>query len=183
MTGADRKRERWAEASKAIADDSDAETQAWLDMPLVASDAVAVEWSVPEQLDAIRSKLDIPVTQLAELFSVSRKTVYDWYEGQSPCSAKRDQIHALLEALGQRSNIDLKRLKGFWNVALPGGSFRATLQGDAPAGPKLAAALTATLDELAAEMSTPPRVLRRGAAPCTGESTLSDIEHQSGSDW
>jgi predicted transcriptional regulator len=145
------------------------------------TDVAPTGWSVPEQLDTIKSQLDISVTQLAELFSVTRKTVYDWYEGQSPRNAKSAQINALIEVLGKRSDIDLKRLKGFWNVSLPGGSFRSTLQSDILSGLELTAALTAKLNELSAEMSATNRVPRQGATPYTSESTLADIEHRSDS--
>jgi hypothetical protein len=144
-------------------------------------DASTVESTVPGQLDLIKSQLDISVTQLAELFSVTRKTVYDWYEGQSPRNAKSDQIQALVGALDQHHNIDLKRLKAFWNIALPGGSFRSTLQSDTLSGPELTAALTAKLDELSAEMSASTRIPHRGAAPFAGESALADIERRSDS--
>jgi hypothetical protein len=147
------------------------------DRPL---DASTVESAVPGQLDQIKSQLDVSVTQLAELFSVTRKTVYDWYEGQSPRNAKSDRIQALVDALDQRRNIDLKRLKAFWNIALPDGSFRATLQNDTLSGLDLTAALTAKLDELSAEMAAMARVPRRGA-PYAGESTLADAEHRSDS--
>lgn len=137
--------------------------------------------TLPHQLDLIKERLDISVTQLAELFSVTRKTVYDWYEGQSPRNAKNGRINALAEALDEAHDVDLKRLKGFWDIALSGGSFRSTLQSDTLSGPELTAALLAKLNELSAEMSATNRSPRRGLSSHSGESTLADIERRSDS--
>ena len=141
----------------------------------------AVARTLPYQLDSIKERLDISVTQLAELFSVTRKTVYDWYEGQSPRNAKSDRINALAEALDKVDDVDLKRLKGFWSITLPGGSFRSTLQSDTLAGPELMSALVAKLNELSAEMSAPVRSPRREQSFSVGTPTVADIERRSDS--
>ncbi|WP_213780104.1 hypothetical protein [Caballeronia sp. dw_276] len=147
--------------------------------PPQSTETASAEWTVPEQLDAIKSRLDISVTQLAELFSVTRKTVYDWYEGQSPRNAKKgDKIRVLAELLNNSGEADLKRLKAVWNIALPGGSFLSTLQSDTLVGSDLTDALAAKLNGLSVEMAAMANPVRRTGV-FIGNSNLADIDRRS----
>ncbi|ASV97589.1 hypothetical protein [Paraburkholderia aromaticivorans] len=145
-----------------------------------ASGQSAAELSTPGQLDMVKTRLGISVTQLADLLGVTRKAVYDWYEGAAPRPTMIGRINSLADALGSFDDTDLKKLKAVWNITLPSGSFRSTLQSDTLSGPDLTAALVAKLNELSAEMSATTRSSRRASA-YVGESSLSDIDRRSDS--
>jgi predicted transcriptional regulator len=52
------------------------------------------------QLAQICLKNDIPVTDVAEFFKVSRVTVYDWFKGKTVVSGKHaDRMKKLIEKL------------------------------------------------------------------------------------
>lgn len=137
--------------------------------------------SVPERLDTIKTKLGISVTQLADLFGVTRKTIYDWYEGKGPRAPMEARIDSLLESLTEFDDSDLKKLKSVWNIDLNGGSFRSALQSDTLSRSDLTAALVVKLNELSAEISAISRSSRRATPAYIGESSLADIERRSDS--
>ena len=52
------------------------------------------------QLGQICLKNDIPVTDIAEFFAVSRMTVYNWFKGDAVVSGKHvDRMKKLIEKL------------------------------------------------------------------------------------
>lgn len=78
-----------------------------------------------DRLGPIKEQLALSVTQLAELFGVTRKSIYDWYDGKEPRSSTEKRLEILTEALRTiPDNADLKRLKVVWNIPLSGKSFR-----------------------------------------------------------
>lgn len=82
---------------------------------------------ISERLDLIKDRLALSITQLAELFGVTRKTVYDWYEGTEPRRNTINRVETLIEALNRYSELDLTRLKTMWSIPVSGKSFRAVL--------------------------------------------------------
>lgn len=82
--------------------------------------------SFKEQLDEIKANLSLSITQLAELFGVTRKTVYDWYEGATPRHGITSRMNILIDVLkSMPSEVDLPRLKTVWNIPVSGKSFRS----------------------------------------------------------
>ena len=82
--------------------------------------------SFKEQLDEIKTGLTLSITQLAELFGVTRKTVYDWYEGTTPRHGITSRMNILVDVLkSMPSEVDLPRLKTVWNIPVSGKSFRS----------------------------------------------------------
>lgn len=78
-----------------------------------------------DRLNPIREQLALSITQLAELLGVTRKSIYDWYEGSEPRSNTVTRMEILGEALQSVSNdVDLTRLKVVWNIPIAGDSFR-----------------------------------------------------------
>lgn len=81
--------------------------------------------SFKDQLNDIKTDLNLSVTQLAELFSVTRKTVYDWYEGTTPRNRVASRMNTLIDVIKSiPSDVDLSRLKTVWNIPISGESFR-----------------------------------------------------------
>lgn len=76
-----------------------------------AARANPVVKSLPERLALIRQVLKIRVTELADVFSVSRQAVYKWLAGESmPDEPKMNRIMAL-ERLAERvQNEDLRQV-------------------------------------------------------------------------
>ena len=134
--------------------------------------------STAERLDMVKSLLKISVTQLSDLFGVTRKSVYDWYEGKGPRAPMSGRIDSLIDALAGVPDANLRKLAAMWNIALPGGSFRSTLQSATLTGYDLTAALVAKLNELSVEMSAAARPSRRSAV-YVGESNIADIDLRS----
>ncbi len=108
--------------------------------------------SLVDQLDAIKDFLGLTVTQISELFKVTRKTVYDWYDGAEPRSNVDARIKALYHLVSSKADkLDLKNLKKVWNLPLNGKSFIDLLNTQTDLH-QLEAALSGKLDELAPRM-------------------------------
>lgn len=78
-----------------------------------------------DRLTTVQNKLSLSITQVAELFSVTRKSVYDWFDDKStprPATATRAEI--LLDIIKESPiETDLSRLKTVWNIPVSGRSF------------------------------------------------------------
>ena len=84
-----------------------------------------------DQLNDIKTDLTLSITQLAELFSVTRKTVYDWYEGTTPRNRVASRMNTLIDVIKSTpSDVDLSRLKTVWNIPISGESFRLIFNGE-----------------------------------------------------
>jgi transcriptional regulator with XRE-family HTH domain len=136
--------------------------------------------TISDRLNFVKETLGLSITQLAELFGVTRKTVYDWYEGAEPRQAMIGRLIALQEVFDASGDANLLRLKAFWSVPVNGRSFLSTLQSDTLAGPDLKAELLATLNGLSEEIDAPVRTSARKAGPLS-ESAISDIERRTDS--
>lgn len=112
------------------------------------------------QLNDIKSVLALSITQLAELFGVTRKTIYDWYDGTTPRKGITDRMNILIDALASTSSgTDLQRLKTVWNIPVTGKSFRA-LFNDEVLEPL---SFSTTLEEKLHELS--PRMVKKTISP------------------
>lgn len=119
--------------------------------------------SLTLQLDGIKDLLGLTVTQLSELFKVTRKTVYDWYDGADPRPIVMSRVSALHRILvSASSSVDLKRLKHVWNLPLSGDSFVDVLNGPLEQH-ALEAALSDKIGELADRMVSPTRRVSKGS--------------------
>src|SRR3989344_654582 len=110
-----------------------------------------------DQLNEIKDTLGLTVTQLAELFKVTRKTVYDWYDGADPRVGMGVRIETLDHLLHSSAlQGDMKRLKQVWNLPINGESFIDVVNSGLDHY-HLKAALEGKLEELAPRMVPPTR--------------------------
>lgn len=109
--------------------------------------------ALSERLNQVKNRLDLSITQMAELFGVTRKSVYDWYEGVEPRQIKISRMETLIDVLMDESiNADLKRLKVVWNIPISGHSFREVFNNDKLDAVSLKSKLISTLHELSPRM-------------------------------
>lgn len=127
------------------------------------------------QLTLIQTELDLSVTQMSELFSVTRKTIYDWMDGTEPRSGALSRISLLQEMIStaKARGWELKRVRTVWNLPLSGSSFRQILANDGLDRSSALEALLAKLDELAPRMGMHSQV---GKKINLGDSHISDID-------
>ena len=134
--------------------------------------------AVAERLDLIKDRLALSITQLAELFGVTRKTVYDWYEGTEPRRNAVNRMEILIEVLNRASpEVDLARLKAVWNVPVSGTSFRAVLGDDNLNAGTLQKALLEKLNELSTRMVATTSPMRKTTSQF-GEAPLAEFERR-----
>lgn len=102
-----------------------------------------------DQLNPIKDRLALSITQVAELFGVTRKSVYDWYEGVEPRANTRWRMEILIDALSSiPAEADMQRLKVVWNIPVSGQSFRAVFNNDKLDKKSLPTKLKSKLQEL-----------------------------------
>jgi len=78
-----------------------------------------------DRLNPMRKQLALSITQMSELLGVTRKSIYDWYDGIEPRSNTMTRLEILTKALQSVSaDVDLTRLKVVWNIPVSGESFR-----------------------------------------------------------
>ncbi|WP_157763359.1 hypothetical protein [Pseudomonas citronellolis] len=126
-----------------------------------------------EKLTSIQSTLGLSITQLAEIFGVTRKTVYDWFDGTEPRTALSGKIDVLSEVIANNSGVDLKRLKSVWGIPVSGKSFRELLAEDGLDRESMVRQASAKLAELG------PRIgagRARVSGVKLGNANLSDID-------
>ena len=134
--------------------------------------------AVAERLDLIKDHLALSITQLAELFGVTRKTVYDWYEGTEPRRSAVNRMEMLIEVLNRASpKVDLARLKAVWNIPVSGTSFRAVLGDDNLDADTLQKALLEKLNELSTRMVATTSPMRKTTSQF-GEAQLAEFERR-----
>lgn len=139
-----------------------------------SSNSYAVALS--ERLNQVKSRLDLSITQMAELFGVTRKSVYDWYEGVEPRQIKTSRMETLIDVLMETStNADLKRLKAVWNISISGHSFREIFNDDKLDANSLKSNLIAILHELSPRMAKSTNSVHKTAAQL-GSAHLVDID-------
>jgi predicted DNA-binding protein YlxM (UPF0122 family) len=125
----------------------------------VAKNVNSVE--LVEQLDFLKDHLGLSVTQMAELFSVTRKSIYDWYEGTIPRVEKLNKAHTLVQVVSELQKVDVRRLKTVWNIKRNGQSFLDILGSDEINNADLQTALRSKLDELSSQMVTTASLVTR----------------------
>lgn len=131
-----------------------------------------------ECLNPIRERLSLSITQLAELFAVTRKSIYDWYDGVEPRSSVTNRLEILIEALKRiPDDVDLKRLKVVWNIPIGGKSFLSVYNNVNLENASLLTELTTKLHEL-----SPRLVKKTGSRVKTttqlGESHLAEFDRR-----
>lgn len=113
-----------------------------------------------QDLGFIRERLSLSVTQISELFGVTRKSVYDWFEGASPRPMMMEKISALSAVLTEApAAADLSRLKAVWKLGGATPSFLSIIGDDTLDANSLRVALAEKLDELAPRLVPSPRAL------------------------
>lgn len=108
------------------------------------------------KIDLIKSKFALSVIQVAELFNVTRKAVYDWYDGAEPKSATAARIN-IVKGLDRElfpPDTDLAQLKLFWKIPVSGTSFLSLLSNDLLGDAELRVALIDKINELSPRMGT-----------------------------
>lgn len=128
------------------------------------------------RLDQIKERLGLTVTQMAELFGVTRKSIYDWYEGTPPRKQHEDRISILIEVLNDLSSTtNLQSLKNIWHMNIAGESFVGVLHDERLDYALLLDSLTKKINELSPFMAT-PRLSSRNAKGQIGMAQLSEFE-------
>lgn len=133
--------------------------------------------STIQKINSIKEKLSLSITQLAELLNVTRKAVYDWYEGAEPTKKSIVSRINVLYSLENyiHSEIDITRLKTCWKIPLSERSFLSILNNEELGEEELRLALIEKINELSARMATTdaPKIRLSKGLPT---SQLSDIE-------
>lgn len=132
---------------------------------------------ISERLDLIKDRLALSITQLAELFGVTRKTVYDWYEGTEPRRNAINRIETLIEALNRYSELDLTRLKSMWSIPVSGKSFRAVLNDENLDAETLQNTLAKKLDELSTRMVATTSTMQKTTSQL-GDAQLAEFDRR-----
>lgn len=84
-----------------------------------------------EKLEFIQSKLDLSITQMSELFGVTRKAIYDWFDGAEPRRNIQTKIETLIDLLADIPEvIDISKLKAVWKIPVSEKSFLAVFNED-----------------------------------------------------
>ena len=80
-----------------------------------------------DKLNTIKTTLNLSISQLSELFYVSHKTVYDWYDGiTQPNSNIIQRVDILIDILYTLpSDVNIRRLKSIWKIPIYNKSFLA----------------------------------------------------------
>ena len=128
----------------------------------VSGEEILSSAMMAERLDKIKNQLALSITQMAELFSVTRKSVYDWYDGAEPRSDKLSRMEILNDVIAVTpATVDMRRLKSVWNVCVEGKSFLAVFSDDSLENTALEIALTKKLHELFPRMVTTTSLMAR----------------------
>ncbi|MDH4610308.1 hypothetical protein [Pseudomonas sp. BN102] len=133
----------------------------------------ATKLSTKERLGNVQSCLDLSITQMSELFGVTRKAVYDWMDGAEPRSAALSRIVLLEDIIASTKGVDLKRLKTVWNLPVSGRSFKQVLADDALDKGDLLKEALAKISELAPRMGM---AKIKGSDVFLGDAHLTDID-------
>lgn len=132
--------------------------------------------SLNQRLDLIKSRLSLSITQLADLFGVTRKAIYDWYEGAEPRRIMMSRIEILIDVLETvPPEVDLRRLKALWNIPISGKSFRAVFDDEDIAS--LRTVLAEKLNELSPRMVATTSSMRKTATHF-GEAHLAEVDRR-----
>jgi hypothetical protein len=135
--------------------------------------------SLLDNLNTIKSDLSLSVTQIADLFNVTRKAVYDWYDGAEPRANTVTRINALADVLSScTGNFDVSRLKSIWKIPVSGQSFLNVLNDEGLDATNLQQALTDKLNELSPRLAAPSGASLRTSV-ALGQAHLSDIDRRS----
>lgn len=128
-----------------------------------------------EQLEAVQAKMKLSITQVAELFGVTRKTVYDWYDGKTtPRSTASNRLEVLSEIINSKSkNLDIGRLKTVWNLPISGKSFLSIINDETLNPVELRTEAAKKLSELGPRLAP---VAANGTALYLGEAHTSDVD-------
>jgi DNA-binding transcriptional regulator YiaG len=131
-----------------------------------------------ERLDLIKSRLALSITQLAELFGVTRKAIYDWYDGAEPRRATTSRMELLIEILDAvPERIDIRRLKAVWNIPVSGKSFLAVFGDDKLDSISLRAVLKEKLHELSPRLVATTNSIQKRTSQL-GEAHLAEIDRR-----
>lgn len=121
--------------------------------PASFEEQIARTQSAVKSIDRIKIDLGLSITQLAEVFGVTRKTVYDWYDGAAPRAAVISRTHLLQSVIAAApSHFDMTRLKLAWKMDGEGRSFLAILNDDGLNEATTKAALVEKLNELSSRL-------------------------------
>lgn len=134
--------------------------------------------TLAESLDLIKDRLALSITQMSELFGVTRKAVYDWYEGAEPRAAMINRIETLIDIINTaRPDIDLQRLKAVWNIPVSGRSFIMVFGDDSISIDTLRTTLVEKLDDLSPRMVKKTNSTQKTTSQF-GESRLAEFDRR-----
>lgn len=117
---------------------------------ITIQETITADITFKGQLEDLQTNLGLSITQLAQFFGVTRKSIYDWLDGTAPRTAntrRLDIMSAIIAANGDR--INLKRLKGVWLTSVNGQSFMDIISEDSLGDEEKIAKASLKLAELA----------------------------------
>lgn len=130
--------------------------------------------SFKARLEVIQGELGLSITQIAQLFGVTRKAVYDWLDGSEPRVNIANRMELISSVINQNSaQLNLKRLKGVWLTAVNGRSFIDILSDESLDEASRLAEATGKLEELAPRLGQEAPKLSK---TFLGSAHVSDID-------
>jgi DNA-binding transcriptional regulator YiaG len=131
-----------------------------------------------ERFDLIKERLALSITQMAELFGVTRKAVYDWYDGAEPRPTMMNRMEILIDVINSVPlEVDLRRLKAVWNIPISGKSFRTVFSDDSMDINTFRTALVEKLNELSTRMVEKTNSMQKSAVQF-GEAQLTEFDRR-----
>lgn len=131
-----------------------------------------------DQLNKIKARFALSITQMAELFGVTRKSVYDWYEGTEPRNSITERMEVLIDVLDTLSpETNLHRLKIVWNIPVSGESFISVFNDSNIKTTTFRKVLEKKLLELSPRMTTKKTLLREPTVQL-GEAHLAEFDRR-----
>jgi hypothetical protein len=129
----------------------------------------------------LKDSLSLGMTGLAELLGVTRKTVYDWFDGVEP---RRDgrfaKVAALRVALEKIAIDERAMIKRIWDLPLTdGGTLRSILGAGEEDAVRLEAKIGRALQELKGEISTVEQLASKSTRSNFGIAHTEDLVRSS----
>lgn len=160
-------------------DAADVSTLSWLraqarlssDAPATPAEAVR---SNQEMVTTLRDR-GLPITAIAEMMGVERKTIYAWLDGSAVRDENAERLSALYQILNREMNGDFRPLYRVWNQAGPNGQVLRNMLSaknvDSASISETLAALRITMDHYA---KTERQKSNRGGNPALDELPVAD---------
>lgn len=126
-----------------------------------------------DRLVSVQKELNLSITQLADIFGVTRKSIYDWLDGAEPRAGSQSKVEILAD-IAKSSPVNLSKLKNVWSIPLSGTSFKNIIQDEALDYESTRALALEKISELAPRLANSEKA--RPTKIRMGNAHLSDLE-------